>query len=226
MHGYAGGVDLCEGEVGEVGAFAECLDGGRAVAAHGVGGEEECASVAAGGEHHGVGGVALQFAGDEVAHDDAAGASVDYYDVEHLTTVERAHLTLLDLAVERRVGAEQQLLSGLTLGVECTAHLGAAEGAVGQQTAVFAGERHTLLHALVDDVVRHFSQTVHVGLARTEVAALYGVIEEAVDGVAVVLIVFGCIDTALCGDRVSATRAVLNAEVIYVEAQLGKCRGC
>ena len=165
MDGDTGGVNLGECEVGQVGAFAECLDGSRAVAAHSVGREEECTAVTAGGEHHGMGRVALEFAGDEVAHDHTACTAVDDDDVEHLAAYIALHGALFNLAVERRVGAEQQLLAGLAFGVECAGYLGAAKRAVGQQTAVFTGEGHTLCHALVDDVRRHFGQTVNVGLA-------------------------------------------------------------
>ena len=86
-----------------------------------------------------------------------------------------------DLPLQRLVGAEQQLLAGLAAGVEGARHLGAAEGAVVEQAAVLAGERHALRDALVDDVDRHLGQPVDVGLAGAEVAALDGVVEEPVD---------------------------------------------
>jgi hypothetical protein len=59
-------------------------EGGHDIAAHGVGGEIEDVSVSAGGENDGVGGVGSDFAGDEVADDDAFGLSVDDDEVEHL----------------------------------------------------------------------------------------------------------------------------------------------
>ncbi len=225
MDGDTGRVDLREGEVRQVRALAESLDGGGAVAAHGVGAKEEGAAVTAGGEHDGVGGVALDFARQQVAHDDAAGAAVDNHDVEHLAAVEALYGAALDLAVQRRVSAEEELLAGLALGVEGTRYLGAAEGAVGKQAAVFAGEGNALRDALVDDVARNLCQAVDVSLAGTEVATLDGVVEEAVNRVAVVLIVLGGVDTTLCGDRVGAAGGVLDAEVIYVEAQLAEGRG-
>ena len=57
-----------------------------------------------------------------------------------------------------------------------------------------------------------------VGFAGAEVAALDGVVEEAVDAVAVVLVVLGGIDAALGGDAVGAARAVLVAEAFDVVA--------
>ena len=56
-----------------------------------------------------------------------------------------------DLALEGLVGADEQLLAGLAAGVERAGHLHAAEGAVVEQAAVLAGERHALRDALVDD---------------------------------------------------------------------------
>ena len=103
---------------------------------------------------------------------------------------------------QRLVGAEQQLLAGLAPGVERARHLGAAEAAVVEQAAVLAGEGHALGDALVDDVDRHLGQAVDVGLAGPVVAALHRVVEEAVDRVAVALVVLGGVDAALGGDRV------------------------
>ena len=118
-----------------------------------------------------------------------------------------------DLPLERLVGAEQELLAGLAARVERARDLRAAEGAVVEQAAVLAREGHALRHALVDDVhADTCGQPVDVGLARAEVAALDGVVEEPLDAVAVVLVVLGGVDAALRGDRVRAARAVLEAE--------------
>ena len=90
-----------------------------------------------------------------------------------------------DLALERLVGADQQLLAGLAAGVEGAGDLHAAERAVVEQAAVLAGERDALRDALVDDVGADLGQPVDVRLARAVVAALDGVVEEPVDRVAV-----------------------------------------
>ncbi len=176
-------------------------------------------------------GETLEFAGHKVLGYDTACAFhtvlVLYeHEVVHLVAVVALHLSGLYLTVERRVCAEQKLLACLTLGVECTAHLGATERTVGEKTAVFACERHTLSHTLVDDIVGHFGETIYVCLACAVVTALHCVVEKTVYGVTVVLIVLGCVYTALGCDRVSAARAVLDAEVEHVEAHLGESRGC
>ena len=127
-----------------------------------------------------------------------------------------------DLAGELLVRAEQQLLAGLATGVERAAHLGAAEAAVVEQAAVLAGERHALGDHLVDDVDRHLGEAVDVGLAGAEVAALDRVVEEAVDAVAVALVVLGGVDAALGGDRVGPAGRVVERERLDLVAELGR----
>ena len=218
----AGRVDLRVAGVGEERALAVRPPARRDVAALGVGGEEEDVAVAAGGEHHGVRELACDLTGDQVACHDAAGLAVDHDQFEHL--VPRVHLdgAERDLPFHRLVRAQQQLLTGLPAGVERARHLGAAERAVVQQAAVLAGERDALGHALVDDVHRHLGQSVHVGLAGPEVAALDGVVEEPVDRVAVVAVVLRRVDAALRGDRVGPARAVLVAVRLDPVARLGE----
>jgi hypothetical protein len=115
------------------------------------------------------------------------------------------HVAEADLTGELLVGAEQELLAGLAAGVEGSAHLGTAEAAVVEQAAVLAGEGHALGGHLVDDGHRLLSEAVDVRLTGPEVAALHGVVEEALDGVAVALVVLGGVDAALGGDGVGAS---------------------
>ena len=140
----------------------------------------------------------------------------------------RGNICTLPAAIcrhKRLISAEQQLLAGLAARVKSARDLRAAEGAVGQQAAVFAGEGHALRDALVDDVDADLRQPVDVGLARAEVAALDRVVEEPVDAVAVVLVILRGVDAALGGDGVRAARAVLVAEAFHLVAQLGQRGG-
>ena len=145
-------------------------------------------------------GEALDLAGDQVARDDAARLAVDHDQVEHLVAREHLHVPSADLPLQRLVGAEQKLLARLAAGVERARDLRAAEGAVVEHAAVFARERNALRHALVDDVDADLRQAVDVGFAGAEIAALHRVVEQAVDAVAVVLIILGGVDAALRGD--------------------------
>src|SRR5690606_4565427 len=100
--------------------------------------------------------------------------------------------------------------------------LDATEGTVFEQAAVLTGERDALGDALVDDVRADLGQPVDVVLARAVVAALDGVVEEAVRGVAVLLVVLGRVDAALGSDRVGTARGVLVAEGLHVVAGLAE----
>src|ERR1700691_3495974 len=62
---------------------------------------------------------------------------------------------------------------------------------MGQQSAVFAGEGNTLYGALVNNIDAQLGKAIDIGLARAEVAAFDGVVEKALDAVAVVLGIFG-----------------------------------
>ena len=155
----------------------------------------------------------------------AAGHAVLHDEVEHLGAGVQLDGAGVHLVHHLLVGAEQELLAGLAPGVERAAHLGAAEGAVVEQAAVLAGEGHALGDHLVDDVDRHLGEAVHVGLAGAEVAALHGVVEEALDGVAVALVVLRRVDPALGGDRVRPPRAVVVREDLDVVALLAERGG-
>src|SRR6185437_17070213 len=132
--------------------------------------------------------------------------------VEHLGAGEHLHLPRRDLARERLVRAEEELLPRLPAGVERARDLRAAEGAVGERAAVLAGEGDALRDGLVDDVHADLREAVDVRLPRAVIAALHGVVEEAVNAVAVVLVVLRGVDAALRGDVVRAAGAVLVAE--------------
>ena len=166
--------------------------------------------------------VALELAGHEVAGDDSAGFAVNHDEVDHFVAGVHFHAALGHLALEGRVGSEQQLLARLAFGVEGTAHLNPAERAVVEQAAVVAGKGNPLGHTLVDDASRNLGEAVHVGFAAAVVTPLYGVVKKAKNGVTVVLVVFGGIDSALGRNRVGAARRILKAKRLDVVAQLGK----
>jgi hypothetical protein len=117
-----------------------------------------------------------------------------------ITPREQLDASGADLTHQRAVGTEQQLLARLAARVEGSADLRAAEGAVGEQTAVFAREWHALRGALVDDPHRGLGEAVDVRLAGAEIAPLDGVVEQAVHAVPVVGIVLRGVDAALRGD--------------------------
>ncbi len=163
--------------------------------------------------------------GDEVARHDAAGLSVGHDQVEHLAAREQRDRARVDLPQHRLVGTEQELLACLSARVKRTRHLRTAEGSIVEQPAVFARKRHARRHALVDDVDAELREPVHVRFARAIVAALYRVVEEAVDAIAVIPIILGGVDAPLRGDAVRAARAVEDAEQFDAVALLAERRG-
>ena len=90
--------------------------------------------------------------------------------------------------------------SGLAARVKCARHLRASKRAICQQPPVLAGEGHTLRDALVDDVVGDFSEAINVRFARPKIAAFYRVMEQSVNAVAIILIIFCRVDPSLSGN--------------------------
>ena len=219
-HGNAGGMNLRVAGVGERRALLVRTPRGRRVRQHGVRAEVKHVAIPARGEYHGIRRVRRDLAGEQVARHDPARMPVDDDHVEHF--FERVHLHALegDLALQRRIRAEQQLLTGLSACVKRARDLRAAERSVGQQATVLAGERHTLRHALIDDVHRQLSETVYVGFTGAEVAALDGVVKQPTDGIAIVLIILGRVDAALRGDRVRSARRIVIHEARHLVSHL------
>ena len=107
-------------------------------------------------------------------------------------------------------------------------HLHAAKRTVFQQSSVLAGERNALRHGLIDDVNGELRQTIDIRLAGPVVATFHRVVKEAINAVAVVLVVFRGIDAALRGNRMRTARRVVEDEAFDVVTQLaegGRSRG-
>ncbi len=79
--------------------------------------------------------------------------------------------------------------------------------------------------ALIDDVAADLGQTIDIGLAGPEIAALDGVVKEPEDGVAVILIVLGGVDAALGRDGMAPAGTVLQAEGLDIVAKFGQGGG-
>ena len=213
-------MDLRETRIGEQRPALGGPPGGGDVAAHRVGGKEEHVAITAGGQNDRIARMTRYFTGRQIAHNDALGMAVHQHDVQHFRARIHLHAALGDFLFQRLVATDQQLLPGLAAGIKRPGHLRPAERPVVQQATVFAGKRHALRHALVDDRVGHLRQSIDVGFAGAEVAAFDGVVEQSAHGIAVILIVFGGVDAPLGGDRVGAAGAVLVAEALHLIAHL------
>ena len=103
---------VCAPDCGDVTAFR-------------VRGEVENIAVPPRRQHDRVGDMRVDLPGHEVADNDAAGRPIDDDQVEHL--VARVHLDRPLIWRSQPIGAEQQLLAGLTARVECARDLHTAE---------------------------------------------------------------------------------------------------
>src|SRR3954470_21273810 len=128
-------MNLGEARIGEERAFFVSAIGGGDVAAACVRRQIKNISVAAGGQHHCVGGMSLYLSGDEIARDDPFGVSIHEHDIEHLGLWKHLHRPGGDLPREGLVGAEKKLLAGLSPRIKSSGNLCATKGAVGQQSA-------------------------------------------------------------------------------------------
>ena len=136
--------------------------------------------------------------------------SLDNDEIEHLCLRKHLHGTGCDLPTKRLITTEQKLLTGLSTRVKGPRHLRAAKRAICQVAAVFTSKRHTLRDALVDDVVTDLGEPIHVRFARAKVTTFYCIVKETINAVAVVLIIFRCVDSTLC--RNASARDAANPE--------------
>ena len=211
--------------IGKAGSALVRPPDGGGVRAAGVGREIEDVPVTAGRQHHGIGGVTADFAALQMAHDDPLGLPLHDHQIEHLGVGVGLDGSQANLPGQRRVGAQEKLLSGLSARIKGATDLRPAEGSVVEQPAVFAGEGHPLGHALVDDAGAHLGQSIDVGFPRPEVPAFDGVVEQAVNRVPVVRVVLRGVDATLRRDGMGASRAVVEDEVLHLIAQFAQS-GC
>ena len=139
----------------------------------------------------------FKFAGHKVAGDDTLGLTVHDDKVKHLVTGIAGHGSGCNLAVKGGIGSKEELLSGLSAGIESTAYLDTAERTVGKISAIFTGKGNTLGDTLVDDGRTYFCQTVNIGFTAAIVSSLDGIIEKTIHGIIVVLVILGSVYTSL-----------------------------
>ena len=149
--------------------------------------------------------------------------TIDNNDVNQFAAVEQTNATESYLTRELLVRTKQELLTSLATCIERAADLCTTEGTVVQKATVFTGEWNTLSHHLVDDVNTVLSKTMHVCFTCAEVATLDGVIEQAMNAVAVTLVVLCTIDSALSSNGVRTTCGVMEREGIDLVTKFRHC---
>src|SRR5258707_15835915 len=190
---------------------------GSAVGRLGVGREVEDIRVSPRFKHDHIRGMTLYLTGYQVSRHNAACSSIDDHNLEQLPSDMHCHCACCRLLFQGLISPEQQLLSGLASRVKCSLDLHAAKRSSIEKSAIFPGKRHALGDALVDDIEADLGESIHVGLARAEVAAFDCVLKQAENAVAVVAIVLGGINPPLGCDRVGTRRGVMIGKPWYPE---------
>ena len=132
--------------------------------------------------------------------------SIDNHQIEHLGLRKHLDGARGNLTAKRLVTTKQKLLTGLAACVKSSGDLRAAERPVGKQTPILSCKRHPLFDALIDDQIADLSKAINICFARAKIAAFDCVVKQAINTVAIVLIIFRGIDSTLCRDRMCTTR--------------------
>ena len=127
MNGDTGGVNLNIRGISHEGTLTIALDGSCAVATHSVGREEVGVTISASSDNYCIGAEANQLTCAEILGDDTTGTTINDYHVFHLITGVELYLASVNLTAQRAIGTQQQLLTCLTLSIECTAYLSTTE---------------------------------------------------------------------------------------------------
>ena len=168
----------------------------------------------------------LKFSGDKITGDDTLCLTVNHDEVEHFVTRIAGHGTSSDLTVQSSISSEEELLTGLSTGIECTTHLDTSERTVGKITTVFPCERNSLRNTLVDNGCAYLGKTIHVGFTAAVVSSFDSIVEETIDSIVVILVVLCSIDTSLCCNGVCPTGRVTDTEDFDVVAKLSERSSC
>ena len=194
------------------------------VGSHGVSTQEEHIAIASRSQDDRMRSVAFHLTCHQVAGNDSSAFAVDDHHIHHFMAVVQLHFAFGNLAAQRRVGTQKQLLTRLALRVKCAGNLNPTERTVVKQSAIISRKRNALRHALVDDVRADFRQTVNIRLPAAVVSSFHRVVKQAVGGIPVVLVVLRGIDAPLGRNRVCATRRILEAKRLDVVTHLSKRR--
>src|SRR5260221_7233658 len=111
-------MDLREAGIGEQRTLLMGAPYGRGVRPLCVGGEIEYIAVTTSCQNHGIAEMGADSSAYQVARDDAPGFAIDHDQVKHFVAWKHCDAAGIHLALQRLIGAQQQLLSGLASGVE------------------------------------------------------------------------------------------------------------
>ena len=189
----------------EYSTLAVARDSSCTVTTHSVSRQEVSVTITTGSDYYSVSSETFQFACYKIFCDDTAGTSVNDDNILHFVAGVQFNSTYVYLTAQCRVSTQQQLLTSLAFSVESTDTCAPPKERLSSVPPYSRAERNTLRYTLVDDSVRHFSQTIYVCFTGTIVATFYSIVEQTVNRVTIILIILCSIDTTLCSDRVCTT---------------------
>ena len=166
--------------------------------------------------------MAFDFTRDQVARNDSSCFAINFDKVEHLMTTVHFDFTTTDLPIHRRISSEQQLLTGLSFGIKGARNEYPTKQAVVEQSPIIPGKGNALGYTLVNDIGRYFCKAIYVGFSRTIITPFDGIVKQAVNRVAITLVIFSGVYSPLCRNRVCTTWRILKAKRLNIIAQLGK----
>ena len=113
-------VNLHVCRISEERAFTVASHCSRAVTCHRIGRQEVSITVTTGSDNHSMCSKTFQFTGYQILGNDTAGTAVDDYHIFHFIASVQLDCACTYLTAQCRVSTQQQLLSGLSFGIECT----------------------------------------------------------------------------------------------------------
>ena len=215
-------MDLYITGISKSSTFFVCLPGSTYIGSHCHGRQEEYIAISTGCKNYSMCTVSLCFSGNDISYNNTPCLAINEDQVQDFQTrihrnVGETHLPALCL-----VGAQKQLLTGLSPGIKCSGDECSTERTIVEHPSIFSCKGNTLGNTLVNDIVTYFRQSVHICLSGPVVTTFYCIVEQTVDTVAIIGIVFCCIDTALGSNTVCSSWTVLVTEGFYLKAHFGE----
>src|SRR5688572_15730577 len=111
---------LSEAGISEQGAFFMSPPDSGCIASFRIRGKEEYISIATGTKKHSMRAVCFDLSGNKITRNNSSGFSIDDDNIKYLSTIVHLHFSIGNLTVQRRISAQQQLLTGLTTRIKCS----------------------------------------------------------------------------------------------------------
>ena len=132
VYRYTSRVNLSETWVSEVSTLTVALHSSRTVTAHSVSRQEVSVTITTSTDYYSVSSETFDLTSNQVTSQDTTSTFYTFvvlnqYYIQHFVASVQLHVTTLNFAAQCRVSTQQQLLTGLTAGIECTGYLSTTE---------------------------------------------------------------------------------------------------